>query len=521
MSVPERSLGPYRIVREVGRGGMGVVFEVEREDLGKRFALKALATRDVGDETALTRFIREAKALAKIDRHPNIVTVFDVGMSEKEEEGPVHYFTMELVEGGALDGRLDEETMGLREGVEVVEQVARALSHAHKHGVIHRDIKPGNILLADSGEPKITDFGLARDMTSATRVTTTGTAMGTPVYMSPEQAVGNVEEVDEQSDVYSAGAVLYEVLAGLPPFDGPTVAGVIFQVLHREPPRPRLLNQEVPRELEAICLKAMEKEKSRRYLTAAEFADDIERWLSGRPVLAKAPGPLTFAWKRVKRNRSIFLVGAVSLLLVAVASIFAVRALLDSRDVRRRETERAEMRRNALRHIEEGRKKLEQADRYRYMHVVELMEARGLLEEAEKAFGAAVEADEECAEAYHLRGRTRFLQMRYEAAEKDLDRAVELDPEGAPSRVLRGEVRALRALNLRGGFVMAGKAIALGGSPRMTEPRIVILPDNEAAKAMREAASRDLAKAARIISEEKRLARLRAQRAFLDLTREE
>jgi len=330
----QRIIGPYEIIGEIGRGGMGVVFEAYRPDLDKTFALKALVGLDHAGPDALTRFLREARALARIDRHPNIVTVYDVGTAE-EKDGRIHYFTMEYVTGGALDELLDRESISQEQGVAIVEKVARALAHAHGQGIIHRDVKPANILLTESGEPKITDFGLARDVTSETRVTTTGTAMGTPVYMSPEQALGKTEEVDELTDVYSLGALLYEVLAGLPPFEGPSAASVIFKVIHKDPKRPSVLNPHVHAEVEAICLKAMEKEKRQRYGSAAALAEDLERFRTGRPVTARPPGLVSTAWKRVRRNRSLSAVLAVSALLIGLAAAVGVRSYVQVRELRR------------------------------------------------------------------------------------------------------------------------------------------------------------------------------------------
>lgn len=517
------TIGPYEVVEEIGRGGMGVVLKAHRQDLGKTFALKVLSASGPSGQEAVARFLRESRALAKIDRHPNIVTVYDVGHlgpEPGESEGPaggsgLHYFAMECVEGGSLEALLDQESLAPRRAARIAAKVARALAHAHDNGIIHRDIKPGNVLLTPEGEPKITDFGLARDAASQTRVTTSGTAMGTPVYMSPEQAQGKTSEVGPLSDVYSVGAMLYELLTGLPPFDGESAAQVIFKVITRDPRRPRSVQPSLHPELEAICLKAMEKEPNRRYASSEALAEDLERWLEHRPVLARPPGLLSGAWKRVRRNRGISLAVAVAIAGVLAAGVFGVRSLMISAETAREETRRLEREREALRHLEEGQKHLEEADRFRFMHGVEPKAMKASLERALEAFTRAVESDPNNAQARHLRGRAYFLLGEFGKAESEFTACLQLHPDFQPALALRGQARINLALNLRGGRLHSGYTVDQEGNYKADLMQTVLPPDTEEARRKRKEAAADLESALRVSTDRKRTARLRAMTAFV------
>ena len=263
-------------------------------------------------EAHLKRFRREAEAAASLE-HPGIVPIYEVG----EGDGSC-YFSMRFVEGGQLDQVIKREPMSIRQAAELIAKLARTVHYAHEHGILHRDIKPGNILLDAKGEPLLTDFGLARLVEAESTVTRTKEVMGTPSYMAPEQAVGNNAAVSSATDVYGLGAVLYQLLTGHPPFAGGTTYETIKLVLDTEPRQPRLLNPKIDRDLSTICLKCLEKDPKRRYSSALALAEDLEHWLKHEPILARHTGFFTRGKKWVRRNPAI---AALTASLIAVAAI--------------------------------------------------------------------------------------------------------------------------------------------------------------------------------------------------------
>src|SRR6476646_10304248 len=251
-------LGDYELLEEVGRGGQGVVFRARQKSLNRIVALKVISLGQWASKAHLRRFRLEAEAAAKLE-HPGIVPVHEVG----ERDGSC-YFSMKFVEGGQLDEVARREPMPIRRAAELIAKVARTVHYAHEHGILHRDIKPGNILLDAKGEPHLTDFGLARLVESESSVTHTLDVLGTPSYMAPEQALGNNAQVTGATDVYGLGAVLYQLLTGQPPFAGGTTYETIKLLLDTEPRQPRLLNPKIDRDLSTICLKCLEKDPKRR-----------------------------------------------------------------------------------------------------------------------------------------------------------------------------------------------------------------------------------------------------------------
>jgi serine/threonine protein kinase/TolB-like protein len=302
-------LGDYELLEEVGRGGQGVVFRARQKTLNRTVALKVISLGQWASKAHVKRFRREAEAAASLE-HPGIVPIHEVG----ERDGSC-YFCMKFIEGGQLDEVVRREPMPIRRAVELIAKVARTVHYAHEHGILHRDIKPGNILLDAKGEPHLTDFGLARLVESESTVTRTLEVLGTPSYMAPEQAVGNNAVIGSVTDVYGLGAVLYQLLTGQPPFAGGTTYETIRLLCDTEPRNPRILNPKVDRDLSTICLKCLEKDPKRRYLSALALAEDLERWLKHVPIQARRIGPLVRSRKWVRRNPSIAVMAAMLLAL--------------------------------------------------------------------------------------------------------------------------------------------------------------------------------------------------------------
>ena len=305
-------LGDYELLEEVGRGGQGVVFRARQKSLNRTVALKVISLGQWASEAHLKRFRREAEAAASLE-HPGIVPIHEVG----ERDGQC-YFSMQLIEGGQLDEVVRREPMPIRQAAELIAKVARTVHYAHEHGILHRDIKPGNILLDQNGEPHLTDFGLARLIETESTVTRTLEVLGTPSYMAPEQASANNVELTSATDVYGLGAVLYQLLTGNPPFAGGTTYETIKLVLDTEPRQPRSLNAKIDRDLSTICLKCLEKDPKRRYASALALAEDLEHWLKHEPIQARHVGIFTRGQKWVRRNPAI---AALTASLIAVAAI--------------------------------------------------------------------------------------------------------------------------------------------------------------------------------------------------------
>ena len=304
-------LGDYELLEEVGRGGQGVVFRARQKSLNRTVALKVISLGQWASKAHLKRFRREAEAAASLD-HPSIVPIYEVG----ERDGSC-YFSMKFVEGGQLHEVIRRRPISIRQAAKLIAKLARTVHYAHEHGILHRDIKPGNILLDANGEPHLTDFGLARLVETESTVTRTLEVLGTPSYMAPEQAAGN-RKLSGATDVYGLGAVLYQLLTGHPPFAGGTTFETVRLVLDTEPRQPRLLNPKIGRDLSTICLKCLEKDPTRRYASALALAEDLEHWLRHEPIHAKRSGFFTHVRKWVRRNPTSALLVA-SLIALAAA----------------------------------------------------------------------------------------------------------------------------------------------------------------------------------------------------------
>jgi serine/threonine-protein kinase len=319
---PERPatgrFGDYELLGELGRGGMGVVYRAKQARLDRLVALKTIRSGALASAAERERFRLEAEAAAHLD-HPNIVTVFEVG-----EHADQVYFTMRLVEGESLAVRtrtVDDP----REAARLVAIVARAVHHAHQRGVLHRDLKPANVLLDADGQPHVTDFGLAKRLEADGGATQSGTIVGTPSYMAPEQAAGTRGRLTAAADVYSLGAILYELVTGRPPFKAGTAVETVMQVLEREPTPPGRLHPGLPKALELICLKCLEKAPERRYQSALELAEDLERLLRGEEVEAERLGlvPRLRRWARREPKLAYGLAGLVAIEVLILVNAWA------------------------------------------------------------------------------------------------------------------------------------------------------------------------------------------------------
>jgi serine/threonine protein kinase/Tfp pilus assembly protein PilF len=302
----ETVFGPYDIIGEIARGGMGIVYRARQRSLKRIVALKVMKEGENASEKQIRRFKRETEAAAKL-QHPNIVAVHEVGCHEG-----FHYFTMDLIEGDPLDAIVKrKEKMPVNRVLEAVAEVAHAIHYAHGKGIIHRDLKPANVLLDTDGHPKVTDFGLAKQIDHKSMLTRTGAVVGTPFYMPPEQARGDVD-IDQKADVYALGVILYELLTLKLPFHGETTMEVYHKILEEEPLPPRKHDSRIDKDVNTIVLKAMEKDLGRRYQSALELAEDIERYLQGDPIKARPLGPIGRAIKKAKKNMPVVIVASIT-----------------------------------------------------------------------------------------------------------------------------------------------------------------------------------------------------------------
>lgn len=336
----------YRLLGELGRGGMGVVYKAQDVKLNRLVALKMILAGDFAGSADLARFRLEAETVARL-QHPNIVQVYEINVCDGKP-----FVSLEFVGGGSLDQRISGHPQPPREAAKLVQRLARAMQHAHENKVLHRDLKPANILITADGVPKITDFGLAKKLDEKDSRTRSGSIMGTPNYMAPEQAGGQVRDLGPAADTYSLGAILYELLTGRPPFQGPTVLDTLEMVRSDEPVPPRRLQPRLPLDIETICLKCLEKDQRKRYASSGSLADDLSRFLSGEPIHAR-PTPLwERGWKWARRRPAAAALAAVSVAAALTLTIGGVlyaqnearHALKEAQDEQRRAEKEAGLR---------------------------------------------------------------------------------------------------------------------------------------------------------------------------------
>jgi hypothetical protein len=312
----------YELLGELGHGGIGIVYKALHLRLNRVVALKMVQDSRCLHPENLVRFLSEAEAVAGV-QHPHIAQIYEVGQMDGRP-----YFTMEFVEGGTLAQKIARAPQSPRQAAHLVEMLARAVQAAHQCGIIHRDLKPANVLLAADGTPRITDFGLAKRLQGDSGLTQTGEILGTPSYMAPEQADGRIKDLGPCTDVYALGAILYECLIGRPPFVGVTVLDVLDQVKNKEPLPFGRLRIAVPRDLETICLKCLHKDPRRRYASAEELAEDLRRFLEGRPIVARPIGVLASVWLWCHRPERVAGAGIFSVALAVVFIFWSALGIL-------------------------------------------------------------------------------------------------------------------------------------------------------------------------------------------------
>ena len=432
---PTKHFGKYVLLQELGAGGMGVVFKAWQTDLRRIVALKFI--RGVESQQDRERFFREAQLAATLS-HPGIAPIYESGAHDGK-----HFFAMQYVEGRTFDHVLGSRPKpALRDAVDLLARVAEAVGYAHEHGIIHRDLKPSNVMVDPRGRAYVMDFGLAKSVRTGSSLTGSGFAVGTPSYMSPEQARGRAALIGPCSDVYALGAILYEIAAGRPPFVGDDAAQILMDVVHAEPVPPRRLDPAVPVELETIALKALEKDPARRYASAEDFAADLRRWRDGEPVLARPVGAVSRLVRRIRKHK-LATAGAAALLAGAVLALGAWGLRAGEQRARA----------DARPHFEEAAALFESADKIRFMAKAPddvLRAYRVQLQRAETNAAEAARRDPTFADAHYLRGRIRRLLVGEDDGDADLTAAIERDPAHLRAYIERALLRLDRLASRHG-----------------------------------------------------------------------
>jgi serine/threonine-protein kinase len=406
-----RSAG-YEVRRLLGQGGMGMVYEAHQVSLNRPVALKLLRSGSFASESELLRFRNEAEAVAQLD-HPHVVPIYEVGT-----HGDRHFFSMKLIAGSSLDRRLAEFADDPRGAARLVAVVAEAIHHAHQRGILHRDLKPANILIDEKGQPHVTDFGLAKRIDGDPELTQSNTLIGTPSYMAPEQTTRARGAVSTATDVYGLGTILYALLAGRAPFIGTTLVETLDMVRTKYPEPPSRLNPRVPRDLEVICRKCLEKEPARRYPSAQALAEDLSRWLRGEPILARPVGPLGRAALWCRRNPLLSATAALAMLSFLVG--FAGVAWKWREAVRERARSEAVVDLLTRRLLARADSELDPLGRNPTV--------RELLDDAAAKLGGWLDGQPDVeAQVRETIGGAYLSLDQFEPAEKQLRRAIELD----------------------------------------------------------------------------------------------
>jgi len=425
----------YEKLQEIGHGGFATVYKTLDHELNRTVALKQLRHDRALRSEALLRFRREAEVASRLS-HPALVPVYDAG----EIDG-APFIVMELVEGEPLDAVLKRRHLGLRVLVELLEKAARGVAHAHQHGIVHRDLKPQNILVTPAGEPKVADFGLAHLLESDEVLTRTGTAVGTPSYMSPEQVEGRVKEISTRTDVYALGAILYEILTGRTPHLGQTPKELYDKIVSDDPVLPRVISPILPRDLETICLKALEKKPTRRYETAQEFANELRRFLLDENILARPPGVFLRGLRWTRKHRTLMGIVGVFLFAAAIGGGQAwLRNAARNRDLRRWQ-ERAASAMDAQRWSEAARYYAEAQKRApEDTHLAMKQRAAESMAKAARAMERATRARTIAVEENSRSEHPRSAALSAQEAEEAAREALALEPTLTAAKTILAEV---------------------------------------------------------------------------------
>jgi len=488
---PAARVGKYTLMEKLGKGGMGVVYKAFDPDRNAHVAIKCMIASD--DATDVKRFLREASTATALS-HPNICAVYDID----EHEG-TPYIVMEFISGQPFSRHLNPRSsagqrMPVRSALAVVRDVARALHYAHGRGIVHRDIKPENVMVDDAGAPHLMDFGLAREIQHGATLTTTGHVLGTPYYMSPEQASGRRDLIDRRVDIWALGIMLYEIAARRLPIVAETPAEVLHRIVHEDLPAPRRIDTNIPRPLETIILKCLEYEPERRYATAGALADDLDRYLDGRPVTARPASLVVRLRRRLRRRKGLVVAAAVGLVAVVTLAAFLVpklgsaqRAADDSR-----RAALAQLRRTS-------ETALSAALGFRRMG--RLRDMGQYLRQTEEACRKAVADLPGEAEPHYLLGRMYRAQMKFDDALREQEAGLRLSPDEPGCRYERAllllrqyestmEQRRLAWLRKMGERLFAQGGGRVNASVELREPKREEIED-EKARELREAAGRD------------------------------
>lgn len=443
----------FEILDRLGEGSAAVVYRAQDRELHRTVALKVQRATMSMSDVARQRFRREAQAAAGLS-HPNVVQVYDAG-----EAGGQHYLVMEVVDGRPLADLVTPASRGQKELLQLLEKAARGVAAAHEKGIVHRDLKPSNILVTASGEPKVADFGLAHLLDSTLQLTRTGAALGTPIYMSPEQVEGRVKDITPRTDVYALGAILYEMLVGRPPYTGDTIVELYAKIARDEPVPPHKANPDIATELGAIALKALDKEPARRYATAGLFADDLARYLGGRPVEARATSTVYRIYRHVKRHRAAVAAGAAGLLLVAGVALAGQRRARLLEDERLKDRQAAEerlrrastsslessrVRENALRRVSTLWGRTVAVHEWKKQPARKPAEIRRELEEILREVSTLLADSPDLPQAAYVRARAHFSAGDLNAAESDLTQLLARQSEFTPGWALLARVKLER-----------------------------------------------------------------------------
>ncbi len=441
-------LGKYVLRRPLARGGMGTVFEAEDLELRRRVALKILREDDP-DPNLASRLHREAAIAAQL-RHPNIIAVHDVGVVADPPDRVVHFIAMDLVEGGTLADRLASGKTDRTALLRMMEDVGHAVGHAHSKGVVHRDLKPANVLVEPNGRVVLTDFGLARGGVFHSRLTASQTLLGTPAYMAPEQVEGRHDKIDARTDVYALGVMLYEILTGTAPFASDTPAKLFSMILHSDPRRPRRLCPTLEAELESICLKAMDKDRRRRYSDGKAFAEDLARFQRGEPVQARPPSWFYRMRRVLGRRRVLAICGgnAVLLILALLLGVLLPRHAEQQR-IRREKEATLRARGDAQVFVEAGRGHLDQVRARLRDEASSEAEILELVHAAQREFEKALALCGDHPDAFLGLAQAHLLAGDTARALDSLNRCAGLAPESTAVHLERARILVLEAERLR------------------------------------------------------------------------